>query len=96
MHIPHPLRMRRIRVPLLDIKVLRQLPPDSHKKMNTPIKVTQKSLYLHPPPALPAGGGTTGELAQLARALAWHARGRRFDPDILHHSHCIEVIGFLL
>lgn len=25
-----------------------------------------------------------GELAQLARALAWHARGRRFDPDILH------------
>jgi hypothetical protein len=25
-----------------------------------------------------------GELAQLARALAWHARGRRFDSDILH------------
>jgi hypothetical protein len=25
-----------------------------------------------------------GGLAQLARALAWHARGRRFDPDILH------------
>ena len=31
--------------------------------------------------------GTTfyvGGLAQLARALAWHARGHRFDPDILH------------
>ena len=25
-----------------------------------------------------------GELAQLARALAWHARGHRFDSDILH------------
>ncbi len=25
-----------------------------------------------------------GGLAQLARALAWHARGRRFDPDTLH------------
>ena len=22
----------------------------------------------------------------MARALAWHARGHRFDPDILHHS----------
>ena len=27
-----------------------------------------------------------GGLAQLARALAWHARGHRFDPDILHAS----------
>ena len=25
-----------------------------------------------------------GELAQLARALASHARGRRFESDILH------------
>ena len=25
-----------------------------------------------------------GELAQLARALAWHARGHRFDPVSLH------------
>jgi hypothetical protein len=25
-----------------------------------------------------------GALAQLARALAWHARGRRFDSDMLH------------
>ena len=28
-----------------------------------------------------------GGLAQLARALAWHARGHRFDPDILHDSN---------
>ena len=27
-----------------------------------------------------------GGLAQLARALAWHARGRRFDPDTLHQG----------
>ena len=30
-----------------------------------------------------------GGLAQLARALAWHARGHRFDPDILH----VSVVG---
>ena len=29
-------------------------------------------------------GSMFGGLAQLARALAWHARGRRFDPDTLH------------
>ena len=28
-----------------------------------------------------------GGLAQLARALAWHARGHRFDPDILHKEN---------
>ena len=27
-----------------------------------------------------------GGLAQLARALAWHARGRRFESVILHES----------
>gem|GEM_PF-3310562 len=27
---------------------------------------------------------SNGELAQLARALAWHARGHRFDSGILH------------
>jgi hypothetical protein len=27
---------------------------------------------------------TNGGLAQLARAFAWHARGHRFDSDILH------------
>ncbi len=26
----------------------------------------------------------SGGLAQLARALAWHARGHRFESDILH------------
>ena len=29
---------------------------------------------------------TYGELAQLARALAWHARGHRFDSVILHST----------
>ena len=27
-----------------------------------------------------------GGLAQLARAFAWHARGHRFDSDILHKA----------
>ena len=44
--------------------------------------------------------GTTylirGGLAQLARALAWHARGHRFDPDILHHPLYEEEIFDIL
>ena len=35
----------------------------------------------------------SGGLAQLARALAWHARGHRFDPDILHHPD-LSVVCF--
>ena len=35
-----------------------------------------------------------GGLAQLARALAWHARGHRFEPDILHKT--AEQMGSLL
>ena len=38
--------------------------------------VEDKFLYLSP--------NYKGELAQLARALAWHARGHRFDSGILH------------
>ena len=30
-----------------------------------------------------------GGLAQLARALAWHARGHRFDPGILHKGRLL-------
>ena len=36
---------------------------------------TQRILYLQ---------SINGGLAQLARALAWHARGHRFESDILH------------
>ena len=47
-----------------------------------------------------------GELAQLARALAWHARGHRFDSGILHHGrdyaamcgpffHCLTIALYL-
>jgi hypothetical protein len=32
-----------------------------------------------------------GGLAQLARALAWHVRGHRFDPDILHPKEALKV-----
>jgi len=38
----------------------------------------QKFIHLSPIPKF------TGGLAQLARALAWHARGHRFESDILH------------
>ena len=34
---------------------------------------------------------SNGGLAQLARALAWHARGHRFDPDILHVVVDVDV-----
>jgi hypothetical protein len=37
-----------------------------------------------------------GGLAQLARALAWHARGRRFDPDTLHKNHIPLPVGFFV
>ena len=33
-----------------------------------------------------------GELAQLARALAWHARGHRFEPGILHNSSLVNFL----
>ena len=37
-----------------------------------------------------------GGLAQLARALAWHARGHRFDPDILHYPLFADEIFDIL
>ena len=37
-----------------------------------------------------------GGLAQLARALAWHARGRRFDPDTLHNKSLLAKWAFML
>ena len=42
-----------------------------NKGFSTPVFLTNKFIY-------------NGGLAQLARALAWHARGHRFDSDILH------------
>ena len=36
--------------------------------------------------------GINGGLAQLARALAWHARGHRFDPDILHNQKAAQWV----
>ena len=37
-----------------------------------------------------------GGLAQLARALAWHARGHRFDPDILHFGYRSGISGSIV
>ena len=39
-------------------------------------------------------GKKNGELAQLARALAWHARGHEFDSRILHSKPDVPS-GFL-
>ena len=30
-----------------------------------------------------------GDVAQLARALAWHARGRGFEPHLLHKKRLV-------
>ena len=38
----------------------------------------------------------SGELAQLARALAWHARGHRFEPGILHALKVRSNAGLFL
>ena len=40
--------------------------------------VLKKVVFLQPQ--------TKGALAQLARALAWHARGHRFDSVMLHKT----------
>ncbi len=38
-----------------------------------------------------------GDVAQLARALAWHARGRGFESHLLHKTPLIaELVGFLI
>ncbi len=34
----------------------------------------------------------SGGLAQLARALAWHARGHRFDSVILHFKKKVHIL----
>ena len=38
-------------------------------------------------PETPIFAPLNGGLAQLARALAWHARGHRFEPGILHKEY---------
>ena len=37
-----------------------------------------------------------GALAQLARALAWHARGHRFDSVMLHKRNPTISVGFFV
>ena len=37
-----------------------------------------------------------GGLAHLARALAWQARGGRFESDILHRKQCRFVTAFFV
>lgn len=37
-----------------------------------------------------------GDVAQLARALAWHARGRGFESHLLHKKSHQLTVGFFL
>jgi hypothetical protein len=47
-------------------------------------KAKSRSTFAEPTRNRRSGKVENGGLAQLARALAWHARGHRFDSDILH------------
>ena len=40
------------------------------------------------------GGATTWGYSSVGRALEWHSRGRRFDPDYLHHESADFISGF--
>ena len=39
---------------------------------------------------------THGELAQLARAFAWHARGQGFDSPVLHKVKAYKNVGLFM
>jgi hypothetical protein len=39
MHIPHPLSVRRIRIPFFDVEILAKLSPDSHRFADCGLKV---------------------------------------------------------
>ena len=55
------------------------------KKLRTIVAILRIDSHLCTP--IPSQSGAIyGGLAQLARALAWHARGHRFESDILHFS----------
>jgi hypothetical protein len=41
-----------------------------------------------------AAEGDFGELAQLARASAWHVEGHRFDSGILHKRLSVKTTFF--
>ena len=59
-----------------------------NKKYKTKLRQLRKKHYLCT--AISQKGG----LAQLARALAWHARGHRFEPDILHQTTGRKQMSF--
>jgi hypothetical protein len=71
---------RLIRIALADIEICQNLLPHNNTfllvlKIPRNLEKWRKGSYIC---------SLAGELAQLARALAWHARGHRFDSVILH------------
>ena len=53
-------------------------------------QINKMHLYLQ------SGSFYYGGLAQLARALAWHARGHRFESGILHKMVQLHIEPFFL
>ena len=52
-------------------------------------------LFLLPQP-LKTMAGKAGDVAQLARALAWHARGQGFESPYLHKSSVDQNFFYVL
>ncbi len=60
-------------------------------KNKTIEKQTEKICHFEEQSVIFAAALKAGGLAQLARALAWHARGHRFESGILH----VDYQGFV-
>ena len=58
----------------------------SYLRRSWPLHLISPFVYSHNELLCSYGG-----LAQLARALAWHARGHRFESDILHTASLDEA-----
>jgi hypothetical protein len=54
--------------------------------IRAPEEIKRQGLSPTKPEMAKAGRGAVGGLAQLARAIALQAIGRRFDSDILHRE----------
>jgi hypothetical protein len=61
--------------------------PPIYKLLHLDLHIVEFAVYLP---------SQNGGLAQLARALAWHARGHRFDSDILHYIKALYYRAFFI
>ena len=65
----------------------------SHRNFfHLPFCFSRKLVISHPQSAKGSfGKASKGGIAHLARALAWHARGHRFDSDYLHEKKAVTA-----